>query len=180
MPIHEYYCPDNHRIYTFYARTLSDGARTPRCPANPAFRMERLISQVAILRKTSAVPADGQSPAEEETEDPRMERALAEMEREFAGMDESNPDPRMLGRMMRKMAEISGQSMPGAFDEMTRRLEAGEDPERLEADYGDVLDGLDGEAPSEESAGPKAGRLRNLFPARRDPTLYELRDFIEA
>ncbi len=41
MPIYEYYCPDNNRIYQFFAKTLAQGQTTPKCPDNPAFRMER-------------------------------------------------------------------------------------------------------------------------------------------
>ena len=37
MPIYEFYCPENHRIYQFYARTLAQGRSLPKCPDNPAF-----------------------------------------------------------------------------------------------------------------------------------------------
>ena len=29
MPIYEYYCPDNHKIYQFYAKTLAQGRTVP-------------------------------------------------------------------------------------------------------------------------------------------------------
>ena len=69
-----------------------------------------------------------------------MEQAMMEMERDFAGMDESNPDPRALARMMRKMSDLTGEKMPGTMEEMIQRMEAGEDPEKLEEEYGEALE----------------------------------------
>ena len=68
---------------------------------------------------------------------PGRESLLAEAE----GMDED--DPRAMGRLMRRMAEETGEPMPPEMQEMVRRLEAGEDPEAIEEDMGDVF-GEDG------------------------------------
>ena len=57
-----------------------------------------------------------------------MESFMAEMEREMSGMDENNPDPRQMGRLMRKMTDVMGDKAPPEMREMIRRLEAGEDP----------------------------------------------------
>ena len=57
------------------------------------------------------------------------------------GIDEK--DPRQLGRLMRRMTEISGEKVEPEMEEAMRRLEAGEDPEKIEADLGDVLGGQD-------------------------------------
>jgi len=32
MPIYEYFCPDNNRIYQFFAKTVAQGEPTPKCP----------------------------------------------------------------------------------------------------------------------------------------------------
>src|SRR4051812_9553891 len=48
MPIYEYYCPDNHTIYQFYAKTLAQGQTTPKCPDNPNYRLKKLVSAFAI------------------------------------------------------------------------------------------------------------------------------------
>jgi len=42
MPIHEYYCRENHTIYRFRAKTRDQGRLIPKCPDNPAFLLERL------------------------------------------------------------------------------------------------------------------------------------------
>ena len=73
--------------------------------------------------------------------DPRMERVMAEMESEMSSMSEDNPDPRQLGRLMRKMTEATGQKMPEAMEQMIERLER-EDPEKLEEEFGDSLENL--------------------------------------
>ena len=55
--------------------------------------------------------------------DPRMEREMMKMADEFSKMDEGNPDPKVLGRMMCRMMEVSGQKLPGEMGEMLNRLE---------------------------------------------------------
>ena len=113
--------------------------------------------------------------------DPRQEAEMMKLAGEMSGMDEENPDPRALGRMMRKMMDITGEKMPEPMLEMLARMEKGEDPEKLEAEYGDVLDddsmsdlGL-GEREGGKGA---AGTLRRRLPPRRDPTLYEMSDYL--
>jgi hypothetical protein len=183
MPIYEFYCPDNNTIYSFYARSLMQAGKTPRCPADPAFRMERVASTFSVTgRATEATDTANPDP----DLDPRMGAALAEMEREFGSMDSDNPDPRTLARMMRRMADLTGERMPGQFDEMIRRMEAGEDPEKLEEEFGDVFGEM--EPPGDESSGESEGsdksggfqaRLRRLRPPVRDKQLYEMSDFTD-
>jgi hypothetical protein len=142
MPIYEYYCPGNHRIYQFYARTLAQGRTVPPCPDNPRLRMRRILSPFA----------------------------MGAMEREFSGMDEN--DPRAMGRMMRRMADLSGEPIGGEMEEVVRKLEEGADPDSLEDRLG---------APPEDGAGPQgeaqAGGRRGPRPRRaapvRDPKLYD-------
>ena len=175
MPIYEFYSPDTNRIYSFFARSLAQGRLTPRCPDNPRARMERMISRFAV---TGRAKEKSDSPAEEGV-DPRMERVMAEMESEMSSMNEDNPDPRQLGRLMRKMTEATGQKMPEAMEQMIQRLEQGEDPEKLEEEFGDSLENLGedfGEgAPGEEK--PSPSRLRRQ-PPTRDPALYEMSDYL--
>jgi len=136
--------------------------------------MERAISRFAVTgraREKTDSPAD--------PSDPRMEKVMAEMEREMAGMDENNPDPRAIGRMMRKMTEATGQAMPAEMEQMIRRLEAGEDPEKLEEEFGDAFEGMDlpGDDPEAGGAEEKSRHLRKPRPTR-DPALYEMAEFV--
>ena len=170
MPIYEFFSPDTNKVYSFFARTLTQGKKTPRCPDRPGATMKRMVSRFAVtgraVEKTSSPPGAADS---------RMERVMAEMQNEMAGIDESNPDPKALGRMMRKMTEATGQPMPKEMDQMIRRMEAGEDPEKLEEEFGEAFEGMD--LPSEEPTGGP-GPTRHPFgrPAR-DPALYEMSDY---
>lgn len=191
MPIFEFYCPENHRVYSFLARTRAEAEITPRCPDNPVFALRREISPFAFVGRAKD-PATLPDPAEN-AEDARMEAAMAEMEREFSSIgDTDNPDPRMLARMMRRMTELTGEATPPEMEEMVRRLEAGEDPEKLEEQFGDALGGP-GEGPDDpygEGPPPPAAPEPKEAPGRkwklrlrapsRDPNLYDVRDYLPA
>jgi hypothetical protein len=182
MPIYEYYCPDNHRIYQFYAKTLAQGKTTPKCPDNPAYRMTKMLSPFAVTKGSKdtggAAGADGPSSLRPDAagggEDPRMEAAMSAMEGEFANVDEN--DPRAMGRMMRRMAELTGEKIDGEMEEVVRKLEEGADPESLEDQFGDSGDPDEG--PGEGPLSAEAKEARHRFRARRgppmrDPKLYD-------
>lgn len=173
MPIYEFFSPDTNRIYSFFARSLAQGRLTPRCPDQPGARMERLVSRFAVTGKAREPQPGGDAGAQD---DPRMERVMAEMEREMGAMGDSEPDPRALARMMRKMTEATGQKVPGEMEQMLRRLEAGEDPEKLEAEFGEALDQMD--LPDESGAPAEEGGKRRRRRPTRDPVLYEMAEFV--
>ncbi len=176
MPILEFYCPDNHKIYSFLSRSNATRDRTPRCPDNSAFRMEKRVSRFAFLRGAKEESADDPFAGIDES---KMESFMADMEREMSGMDEANPDPRQMGRLMRKMTDALGDKTPPEMREMVRRLEAGEDPEKLEAEFGD----LGGEEGAEGSAELFAATVKKIKAGLRvpvrDPQLYEMGEFVE-
>lgn len=138
--------------------------------------MERVLSRFAVTGRAK-------EKAEENPADPRMEKMMAEMEREMSSMDDKNPDPRQLGRLMRKMTEATGQKVPAEMEQMLRRLESGEDPEKLEEEFGESLDGLGDEGfGSDPESAEFSSSIKAVFKKRkpsRDPKLYELQDFIE-
>lgn len=173
MPIYEFYCRDNHRIYQFYARTLAQGNIVPKCPDNPKFKMQRILSAFAVVGKAQQATG-GTKPEGGEAGGPegaRMEAAMGEMEREFSGVDEN--DPRAMGRMMRRMADLTGEKIGGEMEEVVRKLEEGADPDSLEDQLSGGEEGEPGEAPA-----PAAHEARHRFRARRkaplrDPKLYD-------
>ena len=69
MPIYEYYCPDNNKIYQFFAKTLAQGQTVPKCPDNHAYRMEKIVSAFAVsgTSKKSKEPAEAGAPAGQES-----------------------------------------------------------------------------------------------------------------
>jgi hypothetical protein len=174
MPIYEFYSPDSHRIYSFLAKRFLKEGEVPICPDGAKNRMEKVVSAFAFTGKAKeVVKKEGESGAEM---DPRMEREMMKMADEFSKMDERNPDPRMLGKMMRRMMEASGQKLPGEMGEMLQRLEKGENPDKLEEEYGDVMEKMEGLG-GEKGEDWKM-RLRRRVPPRRDPKLYEWEDYV--
>lgn len=175
MPIYEFYCPDNHTVYQFLARTISQGSKTPRCPENASYRMERRVSRFAFLR--GAKENDGDPFAN--LDDSQMEALMAEVERDMVGMDENNPDPRQLGHLMRKMTEVMGDKAPAELRDIIRRLESGEDPEKLEEEYGDLSgDGNDADNDIFSLAQTVKRLHSSLRAPRRDNKLYEMSDYL--
>jgi hypothetical protein len=170
MPIYEYYCPDNHRIYQFYAKTLAQGLTVPRCPDNPKFRMRKLLSPFAVVGQASEGPPPTGEPSQAPG-DERMEAAMGAMEREFSGVDEN--DPKGMGRMMRRMAELTGERIDGEMEEVVRKLEEGADPESFGEQLGDEAAGPGQDAPEGQARqAPHRLRPRRAAPAR-DPVLYD-------
>jgi len=111
--------------------------------------MTRQVSAFAHprgLKEPSAAAADADpagGPLMPDPEDPRMMRAMAEMERDMEHLDENNP--RHMALMMKKMKDLMpAGAVPKEFDVAIKRLEAGEDPEKIEEDMGDVLGGMMG------------------------------------
>jgi len=175
MPIYEFYCPDNHTIYQFLARSLRFQGTTPRCPENEKFRMERRVSRFAFLR---GVKEEGADDPFANVDDAKMEVLMADMERDMAGMDETNPDPRQLGHFMRKMSDALGGKLPPEMKEVLKRLESGEDPEKLESEFGDMMgddEGAGGDMFAQAFKKIRAGMRAPM----RDPMLYDMGEFAD-
>lgn len=180
MPIYEFYCPQNNTTYSFLAKSLSYADKTPRCPDDGGFAMQKKVSGFAFIGKAKEPSEDGPL---DDIDDAKMERLMAELEKDMAGMDEENPDPKQMAHLMRKMSALTGEKLPGEMEEMMSRLEKGEDPEELEAEFGDVLDGMDdfgGGAAGEMTTAGKMRLLRNhMLGPKRDPNLYDMSEFCD-
>ena len=143
MPMYEFLCEDCNRVFNFLARTPEAAKHRPACPKCGGRRMSKLFSLFALGRKggghgqgqeAPAPDADGDlSPADEA----RMERAMAEIGRDMESVDEN--DPRQVAAVVRRLSDAGGESLNPEMDEMLRRLEAGEDPERVEEEMGDAF-----------------------------------------
>lgn len=141
MPIYEYQCEKCRKVSNFLVRNMS-AHKPPACPKCGHAKMSRLFSRFAAVggRGKTGDDAGGELP-------PGLD-----------GLDEN--DPKSLGRAMRQMAAETGEAMPPEMDEMCRRLEAGEDPEKIENEMGDLL--------GDEGAGGPGGPG-----GAPDNTLYE-------
>jgi len=148
MPIFEFACRKCRRIYSFLSRrSQPEGA--PTCPKCGSKKLTKEISRFALLKGVAEPAAPGAEGAEGDAEgmpdfdDPRIARAMSELESDMDHLDENNP--KHMAHMLRKMQQVMpAGTMPKEMEVAIKRLEAGEDPEKIEADMGDVLDGFMG------------------------------------
>jgi len=139
MPIYEFPCPKCRVIYSFLSKRVNP-RRLPVCPKCGNKKLARQVSAFAALRgaKESAAGPDDPTGGGPDFDDPKVMRAMAELERDMEQLDENNP--RQMARLMRKMQDaLPPGSMPKEMATAIRRLEAGEDPDKIEADMGDIL-----------------------------------------
>ena len=119
-------------------------ASRARPPARlPQVRPPQIVQQISGfamprgLKEPSAASADAEAgdPPMPDMDDPRMMRAMAEMERDMEHLDENNPSH--MAHMMKKMKDLMpAGTVPKELDVAIKRLEAGEDPEKIEAGHG--------------------------------------------
>lgn len=144
MPIYEFACPKCRRIYSFLSKRMNPD-RLPVCPKCGNKKLKKEVSRFAMTRGLSEPTGSGaadEGPAPDMS-DPRIARAMAEMERDMEHLDENNP--KHMAHMMRKMKDLMpAGTMPKEMDIAIKRLEAGEDPEKIEEDMGDIFGDLMG------------------------------------
>lgn len=169
MPIYEYACPKCRVIFNFLSKRINPD-RLPVCPKCGNKKMAKQMSRFAMtkgLKEPAAKPEgmEGDEPMPD-MDDPRVERAMSELERDMEHMDENNP--KHMAHMMKKMKDIMPPgSVPKELDIAIRRLEAGEDPEKIEEDMGDVLGDFMGGPDEEGGMGGGGGGYT------RDSGLYD-------
>ncbi|HNQ88737.1 MAG TPA: zinc ribbon domain-containing protein [Verrucomicrobiota bacterium] len=162
MPIYEFACPKCRVIFSFLSKRVNP-RRSPTCPKCGNKHLTKAISRFAAPKKTAEPAPSATADAETgegpmpDFDNPRVAQSMAELERDMEHMDENNP--RHMAHMMKKMKEIlPAGAMPKELDVAIKRLEKGEDPEKIEEDMGDVLGdalGGPGDDPSGEGgAGP--------------------------
>lgn len=163
MPIYEFYCKDCHTLYNFFSRTINT-VTIPRCPRCKTDSMTRQVSMFAVTGRASEAE-EGDLPFDEK----KMEKAMAMLGSEAENINEN--DPRQAANLMRKLTDMTGMELGPGMREALCRMEQGEDPDRIEAEMGSLLEGEDPFIlPDAKGKGPAARRDR---PAK-DETLYDL------
>lgn len=168
MPIYELYCPDCHTIFSFFSKSVNT-AKRPRCPRCKKRKLERQVSIFATAGKTGEKDDMGDLPIDEG----KMERAIDALASETQNINED--DPRQAARLMRKFSSMTGVGFGKGMEEALGRLEAGEAPEKIEAEMGDLIEGE--EEPfvlPEKKVKDRGKRKRRRFAPYRDQTLYEM------
>jgi len=165
MPIYEFYCRNCHMLFSFLSRSINTEKR-PRCPRCRETRLDRQVSAFAVTGRATEGGEDGE-PAFDEA---KMTGALDALAGEAESLDED--DPRQAARLMRKFSNLTGIEFNEGMETALNRMEAGEDPEKIESEMGDLLDGE--EEPFVIRSGGKARTGRRTDPPQRDPKLYEM------
>jgi hypothetical protein len=89
---------------------------------------------------------------------------MNEMGSDIDKIDEN--DPRQIGRFLRKFGEATGENLGPEFKEAVGRLEAGEDPEKVEEELSEAFGG---EGEEGDGGGGYGGGGYT-----RDNTLYDM------
>lgn len=125
MPIYEYGCYDCKKRVNVFWRSFSEAEHgTPKCPRCGGTNIKRLVSKVAMLR----------------SEQSRLD-ALSDPAT-LAGL--GTDDPKSLAKLMKKMGNESGEDLGPEFGEVIDRLEAGQDPDDIEKEMPDLMNGSSG------------------------------------
>ena len=132
MPIYEFYCPDCHRIYSFLSKSVNTSGR-PRCPGCKGRKLRREVSTFAMTGKAEESDGMDDLPIDES----KMESAITALAGEAEGMNED--DPRAAARLMRKFSSMTGLEFNENMEQAMQRMEAGEDPEKIEQEMGDMM-----------------------------------------
>ena len=130
--------------------------------------MQREVSLFAISKGRTEADIDGLP----DLDDAAMEKAMLSLEKEMAGTDEN--DPKGMARMMRKLSEATGMRFGDGMEEAMRRMEQGEDPDKIEAELGDALND-ENELFGKDAVQRKLrSMLDRMNKPRVDPELYDM------
>ena len=123
MPIYEYRCADCRKKVSVFFRSFSAVEQEqPRCPICHGTHLTKMVSKVRVIRGAS-----DSAGGEDGFDDSMLD-------------DVNENDPRSLGRMMRRMADETGEDLGPEFGEVVGRLEKGEDPEAIEKSMPELAD----------------------------------------
>jgi putative FmdB family regulatory protein len=163
MPIYEFYCHSCHTIYNFYSKKINT-QKVPDCPKCDHIKLSRQLSTFSITKKTETNDTDD-IPMDET----KLDNAMRLLAHEVETIDDNNP--RQAAGLMQKLSDITGMPLNKSMKEAIDRMASGEDPEKVEADLGELLDA------EEPFVLPEKKICKNdIFnhPPKIDDTLYDL------
>ncbi len=164
MPIYEFYCEDCHMIFNFFSKSVNT-RKKPKCPKCKTKTLSRQLSAFAV---TGRAKEDG-DPDDLPFDESKMEKAMQMLAGEAERINED--DPRQAADLMRKLSQMTGLELGPGMNEALRRMEAGEDPDQIEAEMGDLLEDEDPFVLAEKKGA--GGKPKRPTPTV-DQTLYDL------
>ena len=102
-----------------------------------------------------------------------MDQVMAQMGDRMHALEDDTADPREAVKVMRELASAGGLHFNKEVQEAMGRIEAGEDPEKIDETFKEVFDA---ENPFEEGEQQQGGVpwLRRLRGPDRDPKWYDM------
>lgn len=166
MPMYEFYCSSCNTIYTFFSRSIATG-KIPSCPRDNTHALSKMVSRFAVTGKSrgNAENDEGEMP-DIPIDEAKMEKAMESLASEAEHINED--DPRQAANLMRKLTDMTGLKLGDKMEDALSRMEAGEDPDAIEQELGD----LDEHDLFSVASSGKTGKKRT--PPERDETLYEM------
>ena len=165
MPIYEFFCDECNTVFNFFSSRPNTEKR-PDCPTCGKQQLVKMMSAFATIGKAKETNGDDPFSGLDES---KMEQALAGLMREAEHINED--DPRQMANLMRKFADKTGLNLGAPMEEAIARMEAGDDPEQIEREMGDLMDG---EEPFSLEAMKKKAQSASRRAPHRDERLYEL------
>lgn len=135
MPIYEFYCKKCNTIYKFFSLKVNT-EKIPYCPKCKNVKLQKKMSVFATLSKKGLSESDDDMPQLDES---KMEKAMAMLAKEADKINED--DPRQAAQLMRKLTDATGMKLGPGMEEAMHRMERGEDPEKIEQEMGELLEG---------------------------------------
>ena len=99
----------------------------------------------------------------------KMEKAMNMLAGEAEKINED--DPRQAANLMRKLTDMTGMELGPGMQEALKRMEAGEDPDAIEAEMGDLLEDEEPFLMPEKKGGSAKNKKAQPL---KDDTLYDL------
>ncbi len=164
MPIYEFYCDDCNTIFNFYSSRMNTEKR-PLCPKCKTKSLTRWMSSFAL---TGNAKEDGDMD-DMDFDEGKMESAMQMLAGEAEKINED--DPRQAADLMRKLTKMTGMELGSGMEEALSRMESGEDPESIESEMGDILEGEDPFVLPGKKTRPS---MKKKKAPKKDETLYDL------
>ena len=169
MPLYEFYCEPCHTVFTFRSARV-DTVTVPLCP-RCGKGLKREISSFAHIVSGAVKEEPGGEAAGAE----RMGQAAEQLGERLQALDDDDADPREAVRVMRELASAGGLHFNKEVREAMARIEAGEDPEKIDEEFSEVFDTDNPFAEGEAEGAPRGvSWLRRLRGPARDPKWYDL------
>jgi len=163
MPIYEFYCHSCHTIFNFFSKTINT-TKIPDCPKCNNIKLSRQLSTFTIAKKNKSTDSDD-IPIDEN----KLDKAMTMLAQEVETIDDNNP--KQAASLMQKLSDMTGMPLNKSMKEAIERMASGEDPQKVEAEMGEVLDN------EEPFALPEKKIIKNeMFrrPPKIDHALYDL------